>query len=136
MAPTLAATIRSLRLRGGWSQRQLARRFEPQPVPRTYVSKIENGLDTPTLSTLERLARALGVTVPEILDATESPRRGEIAALMNDGFVAEVAPFVSRLSATQRSGILAQMHEMTMRQRRRSIARGPESAARTFSATA
>jgi hypothetical protein len=43
---------------------------------------------------------------------------------------------VSRLSATQRSGILAQMHEMTMRQRRRSIARGPESAARTFSATA
>ena len=52
----LATSIRSLRLRNGLSQRQLAGRMA---VPRTYVSKIENEKATPTLSSLERLARAL-----------------------------------------------------------------------------
>ena len=57
----LASSIRSLRLRIGLSQRQLAMRMN---VPRTYVSKIENEKATPTLSSLERLARALEVTIP------------------------------------------------------------------------
>ncbi len=100
------------------SQRQLAKRFEPKPVPRTYVSKIENGLDTPTISTLVRLARALEVTVPELLDAKESSRRGTIAALMDDVFVAQVAPFVSRLSPMQMASVLAQVHDMAARQQR------------------
>ena len=60
----LATSIRSLRLRSGLSQRQLAGRMS---VPRTYVSKIENEKATPTLSSLERLARALEVSVPELL---------------------------------------------------------------------
>ena len=60
----LATSIRSLRLRNGLSQRQLAGRMG---VPRTYVSKIENEKATPTLSSLERLARALEVTVPDLL---------------------------------------------------------------------
>src|ERR1700752_1958087 len=47
----LAASIRSMRLRNGLSQRQLATRMS---VPRTYVSKIENEKATPTLSSLER----------------------------------------------------------------------------------
>ena len=50
----LAHSIRSLRLRNGLSQRQLALRMS---VPRTYVSKIENEKATPTLSSLERLAQ-------------------------------------------------------------------------------
>ncbi len=58
----LAQSIRNLRLRSGLSQRQLALRMS---VPRTYVSKIENEKATPTLSSLERLARALEVSVPE-----------------------------------------------------------------------
>jgi len=64
----LAASIRSLRLRNGLSQRQLATRMS---VPRTYVSKIENEKATPTLSSLERLARALEVTVPDLLSGGE-----------------------------------------------------------------
>src|ERR1700704_2319026 len=40
----LATSIRSLRLRNGLSQRQLALRMS---VPRTYVSKIENEKATP-----------------------------------------------------------------------------------------
>src|SRR5579871_6940522 len=46
----LAASIRSMRLRNGLSQRQLAARMS---VPRTYVSKIENEKATPTLSRSE-----------------------------------------------------------------------------------
>src|SRR3979490_600990 len=59
----LALSIRSLRLRSGLSQRQLAGRMS---VPRTYVSKIENEKATPTLSSLERLARALQGGVPHL----------------------------------------------------------------------
>src|SRR5438132_3623809 len=56
----VAGAIRALRLRGGMSQRQLALRMN---VPRTYVSKLENDKATPTLSSLDRLARALEVGV-------------------------------------------------------------------------
>jgi transcriptional regulator with XRE-family HTH domain len=71
----LATSIRSLRLRNGLSQRQLAGRMS---VPRTYVSKIENEKATPTLSSLERLARALEVTVPDLLSGGERSRQEEI----------------------------------------------------------
>ena len=64
----LAASIRAMRLRNGLSQRQLAGRMS---VPRTYVSKIENEKATPTLSSLERLARALEVSVPDLLSGGE-----------------------------------------------------------------
>src|SRR5512142_3348787 len=61
----IALAIRSLRQRSGLSQRQLALRMQ---VPRTYVSKIENEKATPTLSSLERLARALEVRIPDLLN--------------------------------------------------------------------
>ena len=72
----LATSIRSLRLRSGLSQRQLAGRMS---VPRTYVSKIENEKATPTLSSLERLARALEVTVPELLSGGRRTARTKSA---------------------------------------------------------
>ena len=83
----LATSIRSLRLRSGLSQRQLAARMS---VPRTYVSKIENEKATPTLSSLERLARALEVTVPDLLSGGERNRQEEIGELMKDQFIAEL----------------------------------------------
>ena len=89
----LATSIRSLRLRSGLSQRQLAGRMA---VPRTYVSKIENEKATPTLSSLERLARALEVTVPELLSGGERSRQEEVSELMKDQFIAEILPFVSQ----------------------------------------
>src|SRR5438876_11562535 len=54
----LAASIRSLRLRNGLSHRQFARRMA---LPRTYVSKIENEKATPTLCSLDAVARGLDV---------------------------------------------------------------------------
>jgi transcriptional regulator with XRE-family HTH domain len=111
----LATSIRSLRLRNGLSQRQLAGRMA---VPRTYVSKIENEKATPTLSSLERLARALEVTVPELLSGGERSRQEEIADLMKDQFIAELLPFVSQLNGMQMSSILTQVRDLTVRPRR------------------
>jgi len=111
----LAASIRSLRLRNGLSQRQLAARMS---VPRTYVSKIENEKATPTLSSLERLARALEVTVPDLLSGGERNRQEEINDLMKDQFIAELLPFVSQLNGMQMSSILAQIRDLTLRPRR------------------
>src|SRR3984893_5590530 len=111
----LAASIRSLRLRNGLSQRQLATRMS---VPRTYVSKIENEKATPTLSSLERLARALEVTVPDLLSGGERNRQEEIAELMKDQFIADLLPFISQLNGLQMSSVLAQVRDLTLRPRR------------------
>src|SRR6266705_6458932 len=111
----LANSIRSLRLRSGLSQRQLAGRMS---VPRTYVSKIENEKATPTLSSLERLARALEVTVPDLLSGGERNRQEEIGELIKDQFIAEMLPFVSQLNGMQMSSILTQVRDLTMRPRR------------------
>src|SRR6267154_2579704 len=111
----LAASIRAIRLRNGLSQRQLAGRMS---VPRTYVSKIENEKATPTLSSLERLARALEVTVPELLTGGEKSRQDEISELVKDQFVAEILPFVSQLNGMQMSSILTQLRDLTVRPRR------------------
>ncbi|MGC2182853.1 MAG: helix-turn-helix transcriptional regulator [Terriglobales bacterium] len=111
----LATSIRSLRLRSGLSQRQLAARMS---VPRTYVSKIENEKATPTLSSLERLARALEVTVPDLLSGGERNRQEEIGELMKDQFIADLMPFVSQLNGMQLSSVLAQVRDLTMSPRR------------------
>jgi transcriptional regulator with XRE-family HTH domain len=111
----LAHSIRSLRLRNGLSQRQLALRMS---VPRTYVSKIENEKATPTLSSLERLARALEVSVPDLLSGGERNRQEEVRELMEDRFVADVMPYLSQLNGMQMSSILAQVRDLTVRPRR------------------
>src|SRR3989442_15923927 len=108
----LANSIRSLRLRSGLSQRQLAGRMS---VPRTYVSKIENEKATPTLSSLERLARALEVTVPDLLTGGERNRQEEVRELMEDQFVADILPFVGQLNGMQMSSILTQVRDLTVR---------------------
>jgi transcriptional regulator with XRE-family HTH domain len=112
----LSGSIRSLRLRSGLSQRQLALRMQ---VPRTWVSKLETQNLMPTLSSLDRLAKALEVDVPELLTDGEDKRQEEVRELMTDKFVAEIVPFVARLDMVQRSSILAQIRDL-MEQRRRS----------------
>ena len=113
----VATAIRALRLRSGLSQRQLALRMQ---VPRTYVSKIENEKATPTLSSLERLARALEVTVPELLNGGARSRQDEIRDLLADDFIAELVPYLSNLNGMQLNSILAQVRDMTIRPRRSS----------------
>ena len=111
----LANSIRSLRLRSGLSQRQLAGRMS---VPRTYVSKIENEKATPTLSSLERLAKALEVTIPDLLTGGERNRQEEVRELMEDQSVMDILPFVAQLNGMQMSSILTQVRDLTIRPRR------------------
>jgi transcriptional regulator with XRE-family HTH domain len=111
----VAAAIRMLRQRHGLSQRQLALRMG---VPRTYVSKIENEKATPTLSSLERLAVALEVSVYDLLRLCGPSREDEIQELMSDVFLAELAEFTSSLNAMQLSSVLAQVRDMVAHPRR------------------
>src|SRR5258706_3892963 len=108
----LANTIRSLRLRSGLSQRQLAGRMS---VPRTYVSKIENEKATPTLSSLERLARALEVGVPDLLTGGGRKPPEEVRGLMEDQFLAEVLPFFPQFKGIQKLRIPTQTRDFLVR---------------------
>jgi len=111
----VAFAIRSLRQRSGLSQRQLALRMQ---VPRTYVSKIENEKATPTLSSLQRLANALQVRVPDLLNGGNRSPEDELRDLLADEFIAQLVPYVSKLNGMQWSTILAEVRAMTLRPRR------------------
>jgi transcriptional regulator with XRE-family HTH domain len=111
----IAAAIRMLRQKAGLSQRQLALRMQ---VPRTYVSKIENEKAVPTLSSLQRLATALEVGVADLLKGTSRTLEDEIADLMHDDFIAEMVPFLNQLDSMQRSTLLNQVRELSVRPRR------------------
>ncbi len=97
------------------SQRQLASRMN---VPRTYISKIENAKATPTLSSLERLAGALQVDITALLRDSQSRQRDELAMLLNDPFVAEVAGMMASLDGLQRSIFMNHVREMAAGRRR------------------
>lgn len=60
----LAENVRSFRKQHGYSQEALADSCE---LHRTYIGSIERGERNVSLSTLEVLARVLGVSVPELL---------------------------------------------------------------------
>jgi transcriptional regulator with XRE-family HTH domain len=111
----LAAKIKSVRLRKGFSQSKLAERMS---VPRTYVSKIETFKATPTLHSLEKLARGLGVTISELLGGFETKRTDQIRELAKDEFIAKIIPSLPMLSQLQRDGLLIQLRHMATRQQR------------------
>jgi transcriptional regulator with XRE-family HTH domain len=111
----IATAIRMFRQKFGLSQRQLATRMQ---VPRTYVSKIENEKAVPTLSSLQRLASALEVSVADLIRGSSRTLEDEIAALVEDEFISQVAPYLPKLDAMQRSSLLSQMRELSTRPRR------------------
>ena len=111
----VASQVRELRRARHLSQRQLAGRML---VPRTYISKIENGKAMPTLSSLDRLARALQVDISTLLRDANTRHRDETAVLMNDPFLAEIALYTSQLDALQRSIFLNHVRELAAGRRR------------------
>ena len=110
----VASAIRSLRLRAGLSQRQLAQRMN---VPRTYVSKIENEKACPTLSSLERLAEALRVRICDLL-TTGHTLEDDIRELAQDDFISELLPYMRQLNGVQWMSVLTQLREMSAMPRR------------------
>jgi transcriptional regulator with XRE-family HTH domain len=111
----VAASIRMLRQKYGLSQRQLALRMQ---VPRTYVSKIENEKAKPTLSSLQRLATALEVSMADLVKGSSRTLDDEIAELMQDEFITEVVAHLDKLDTMQRSSLLSQVRDLSTRPRR------------------
>lgn len=72
--------------------------------PRTYISKIENGALTPTLTQMFRLSKALQVDVTAILRLCETD--------LTDPFIVDIAPYLPQLDETQRSVILNSIREL------------------------
>ena len=111
----MAAAVRDLRHVRNLSQRQLAARMG---VPRTYISKIENGKAMPTLSSLDRLAKALEVDISALLRDASTRHSNETAMLMADPFLAEIASYTSQLDALQRTIFLNHVRELAAGRRR------------------
>lgn len=60
-----ADQVRTLRKAKGWSQEELADRAG---IHRTFVSQIERATKRSTIDTVEKLAKALGVSCGDLLD--------------------------------------------------------------------
>lgn len=61
----LAKNLRQLRLDKGWSQEVFA---EEADLHRTYISDLERGARNPTITVVDKLAAALGVSPGRLLD--------------------------------------------------------------------
>jgi transcriptional regulator with XRE-family HTH domain len=68
----LGDRVRRLREDRGWSQEVLAERAD---LHFTYVSQIERGARNPGLNVLGQLARAFGVTLPDLVSHLREPDR-------------------------------------------------------------
>lgn len=111
----VALRIREIRSQRNMSQRQLAAKMS---VPRTYISKVENGRATPTLTSLERLAEALSVHLSDLLLERSSEERQELKAILADPFLAEISQCVFMLDALQRTTLLNHIRDMATGQRK------------------
>ncbi len=111
----VAGQVRDLRKARHLSQRQVAARMQ---VPRTYISKIENGKAIPTLGSLERLAAALEVDVCLLVRDARSRREEEVSAIMADPFLAEIAALLPHLDSLQRTLLSGSARDMAMGRRR------------------
>jgi len=76
----LAENIRAFRKAGGMSQEELA---DLCGLHRTYIGSVEREERNATLSTLEVLAEALGVGVPELLTKRAKHDREKPTRLQN-----------------------------------------------------
>ncbi len=61
----LGSNVKRLRLEKGWSQEDFADRAN---IHRTYVSDIERAARNPTITIVERLAKALKVKASVLID--------------------------------------------------------------------
>jgi transcriptional regulator with XRE-family HTH domain len=111
----VAGQVKEIRRARHLSQRQLAGRMQ---VPRTYISKIENGKAIPTLSSLDRLAEALGVDVRQLVRDARSQRDDEVASILADPLLAEIAALLPQLDSLHRSLLYGTARDMAASHRR------------------
>ena len=111
----VAGQVREIRRARHLSQRQLASRMR---VPRTYISKIENGKAIPTLGSLERLAEALEVDLCQLVRDSRSRRDEAVNAILSDPFLAELASMLPHLDSLHRTLLYGSVRDMATGRRR------------------
>ena len=111
----VASQVREIRRARHLSQRQLASRMQ---VPRTYISKIENGKAIPTLGSLQRLADALEVDMRQLVRDSRSRRDEEVMAVLSDPFLAEIAAVLPHLDSLHRTLLYGSVRDMAAGRRR------------------
>lgn len=62
---TIGQRIKAIRLSKGWTQEVLAKKLK---IRQGHVSQLESSEFDPRVSTLRRVAKALGVEVSELID--------------------------------------------------------------------
>lgn len=97
----LAANLREWRTRRGWSQAELARR---SGLSKGMLVQVEQAQTNPSIATLCKLANALGIALPRLVEVTEEPvvRRvtpAEIAWLWRGRTKASAAGLVAGVEA-------------------------------------
>lgn len=123
--PNVAAGIRGWRRERGLTQKQLA---SASQLPRTYISRIENGRIIPGLVTLERVAGALGVHLPVLLSPGPNGKNGsngnkngssngnsgvaQRLASEVDACLQEILRYSGLLTGAQRQQILVRVRDM------------------------
>ena len=106
----IGALVREARLRSGLGQAELARRAA---TTQTYVSRVERGATTPSLSTLERLLGAMGLRLRVVVEAVP-PGNSSVGELRRDFLASTVderledamtlSRFVTELSISSAGG--------------------------------
>src|SRR4051812_42626642 len=99
----IALNVLNLRQLRDLTQKEVGLRMG---VPRTYVSKIEGRKVTPTLSSLDRLARVLGTSVAGLVSAPENPGDEYPPEFRRDPFLLQVSRFAVTLTPAQRIRVL------------------------------
>jgi hypothetical protein len=67
---------------------------------------------------LQRLACALEVSMADLLKGSSRSLEDEITDLMHDEFISEVVQYMDKLDSMQRSTLLAQVRDLSIRPRR------------------
>ena len=84
-----AASLRFHREAAGLSQDRLA---DKSGLDRTFISQLERGLKSPTLTTLERIAKCLVVAVPQLL--VDVPQTNRVSLLIERDYLVRDLPDV------------------------------------------
>jgi transcriptional regulator with XRE-family HTH domain len=61
----LGEAVRAKRKEAGWSQEKLAEKADLSTV---FISRVERGVESPSMDSLVKIARALGVRVRDLVD--------------------------------------------------------------------
>ena len=122
--PDVATGVRSWRRVRGLTQKQLASAAQ---LPRTYISRIENGRILPGLPTLERVAGALHVGLPALFHAAGNGNGNPIHISGNgngngngqgpnngggDEFLRQMVRYSAQLTPAQRAVVLAKVRQL------------------------